>query len=166
MAWIVAKGLRVFLAECATKLATVGTVARSPGQRGVFGAWLTRERERRYETQAEALAAYRKLGGLTISASEYAQWESGSRVPKADNPKRLALLRFYGSAPEEPPASVSEEVDLVRAIRELVDELRQTREAQTEWSAGVQDVLVALGDRVRGVPTDDPEPEIPAGARR
>lgn len=102
-------------------------MARSPGQRGRFGAWLTAEREKRYETQADALAAYRRLGGLVISESEYAQWESGSRVPKEENPKRLALLKFYGSAPEEGPvaAPAPDIAGLLVALTNAID--RQTQ---------------------------------------
>jgi transcriptional regulator with XRE-family HTH domain len=76
---------------------------KAPGQRGPFGRWLTRVRSERYDTQAKALRDFERLAGLRISASEYAQWESGSRVPRADNQKVLRLYEFFGSRPEDDP---------------------------------------------------------------
>lgn len=76
---------------------------KTPGQRGPFGRWLTNARTERYETQADALRAYERLAGLKITPSEYAQWESGSRVPRSDNPKVARLYEFYGSMPEPEP---------------------------------------------------------------
>jgi transcriptional regulator with XRE-family HTH domain len=74
---------------------------KTPGQRGAFGEWLTRARTRRFATQAEALREYERLAGLRITPSQYAQWESGSRVPRTDNPKVARLYDFYGSRPED-----------------------------------------------------------------
>jgi transcriptional regulator with XRE-family HTH domain len=74
---------------------------KTPGQRGAFGSWLTRARTQRFGTQAEALREYERLAGLRITPSQYAQWESGSRVPRTDNPKVARLYDFYGSRPED-----------------------------------------------------------------
>lgn len=76
---------------------------RTPKQRGPFGNWLQAERTRRYATQRAALADMRRLAGLHISESEFAQWESGSRVPHEDNPKVRALYDFFGSQPNHEP---------------------------------------------------------------
>lgn len=98
---------------------------------------MTRVREDRYRTQTLALAEMRRLQGLAISPSEYAQWEAGSRVPRADNPKVEALYEFFGSKPEDEPAVEPEREDLIAAllgqtaaITALVDELREAREAR------------------------------------
>jgi transcriptional regulator with XRE-family HTH domain len=76
-------------------------VARTPAQRGPFGRWLKQVREDRYDTQAQAIAELRRLAGVAISPSEFAQWESGSRVPRDDNPKVARLYEFFGSRPTE-----------------------------------------------------------------
>lgn len=136
-----------------------------PGRRGVFGDWLKTERERRYRTQADALADYRKLAGLVISPSEYAQWESGSRVPKDENPKRLALYAFYGSredAPASPEptgdatlaAAINRQTDAIRELAESIrfsfaalDANNQDRaKAITAFLARIEDALVPGGN--------------------
>lgn len=78
-------------------------VTVTPRRRGTFGNWLKAKREERYKTQAAALADMRRLQGLAIAPSEYAQWESGSRVPRPDNPKVLGLFEFFGGRPDEEP---------------------------------------------------------------
>lgn len=117
-------------------------VARTPGQRGEFGAWLESERKRRYRTQADALRAFEKVAGLKIAPSEYAQWESGSRVPREGNPKVARLFEFFGSRPEEfvPP----EPSDLAA----LVAALHRQAAAQEEANRLMRDELAELRDRV------------------
>ena len=104
-------------------------MARTPAQRGTFGRWLTRVRSERYDRQVDALDAMRKLAGLHISQAEYSQWESGSRVPRPDNPKVARLYEFFGSQPEDEtgPAQMDGAGQIVGAI----DELRKAVEAQT-----------------------------------
>lgn len=104
---------------------------RTPGQRGAFGNWLQRERTARYKTQADALAAMERLAGLSISPSEYAQWESGSRVPREENPKVARLYDFFGSRPEEPGATTPtiDPTDLVAELREQNAWMRRYVEA-------------------------------------
>lgn len=149
-------------------------MAKTPGQRGTFGAWLWGARSRRYETQRDALTAMEKLAGLKIAPSEYAQWESGSRVPNPDNPKVARLYDFFGSKPEEPspepPAfeGASAIAALAAAIGPLTDELRYLRAeregalrriadlelAQTDHVSRIEDLELALADLARRIPLD------------
>lgn len=140
---------------CRDIAATLRRVARTPAQRGPFGRWLTRVREERYRTQADALAEYRRLAGLSIAPSEYAQWEAGSRVPNPENPKVLALYDFYGSRPAEEPVEPEQRSDPViaaldrqtEAIVALADVLRQERHDRDLWERellkGLHDLLAA-----------------------
>lgn len=102
---------------------TLCAVARTPAQRGTFGRWLTEARTARYATQAEAIEAMRRLAGIALHASEYAQWESGSRVPRPDNPKVARLYEFFGSEPQE-PLQATETPGNFAAVVEAID--RQT----------------------------------------
>jgi transcriptional regulator with XRE-family HTH domain len=97
---------------------------KTPGQRGAFGSWLTRARTQRFGTQAEALREYERLAGLRITPSQYAQWESGSRTPRADNPKVARLYDFYGSRPEDAQEEAAEPLGNSAAIVAALD--RQT----------------------------------------
>lgn len=81
---------------------------RTPAQAGPFAAWLKRKRTDRYPRQADALADLRRLAGLAISPSEFAQWESGSRIPSEDNPKRLRLIEFFGGWPDQTEVEASD----------------------------------------------------------
>src|SRR5512143_3271272 len=91
-------------------------MARTPAQRGPFGRWLTKVRTERYERQVDALEAMRRLAGLHISQAEYSQWESGSRVPREDNPKVVRLYEFFGSRPEESPTTGLETTGSLDAV--------------------------------------------------
>lgn len=137
-------------------------MARSPGKRGTFGDWLKTNRERRYRTQTDALAGYRKLVGLVIAPSEYAQWESGSRVPKPNNPKRLALYDFYGSREDEPAAPtadgdlaalIASNLRLAAAIEEQNrlsrDQIAELRIGVDDLRAKVAELVMGTGDRVQ-----------------
>lgn len=138
-------------------------MARTPAQRGTFGRWLTRVREERYERQADALEAMRRLAGLTISPSEYAQWEAGSRVPRTDNPKRERLYEFFGSRPEDEPTTAPSD-DLAASIRELAGAIRDERAERLEWERGVLESLQALAQAL--AQRDGPEPAPRAGVGR
>lgn len=125
---------------------------KTPGQRGPFGRWLLQQRSARYRTQAEALDAMRRLAQLHIHPSEYAQWESGSRVPGDDNPKVQGLYAFFGSKPEVETATAPASSDAVAAaidrqtavLADLVRELREMREAQGGTTDALSQVLGAL----------------------
>jgi transcriptional regulator with XRE-family HTH domain len=120
---------------------------KTPGQRGAFGSWLTRARTQRFGTQAEALREYERLAGLRITPSQYAQWESGSRTPRADNPKVARLYDFYGSRPEDEQEEAAEPLGNSAAIVAALD--RQT--------AMLERVLMALTARQPGQPLETPE---------
>jgi transcriptional regulator with XRE-family HTH domain len=107
-----------------------------------FGRWLKRSRTARFRTQAEALAVM-AAEGLHISPSEYAQWESGSRVPRDNNPKKVQLYKFFGSEPD-----YAEEVpDLATALGALAVELRRWR-TEREHLAELEATVIALTHRV------------------
>jgi transcriptional regulator with XRE-family HTH domain len=110
---------------------------KTPGQRGAFGEWLTRARTRRFATQAEALREYERLAGLRITPSQYAQWESGSRVPRADNPKVARLFDFYGSQPEDEQQEAAQPVGDQAAIVAALDR-------QTTMLAAHNELLIRL----------------------
>jgi len=116
--------------------------------RGTFGRWLTRVREERFERQANALEAMRRLAGLTIAPSEYAQWESGSRVPREDNPKRERLYEFFGSRPEDEPEQVGPDQGALIAVLTRVAE---AMEAQTRILAEQKGALDGYADGVQGL---------------
>lgn len=118
-----------------------------PGRRGAFGDWLKTERERRYRTQADALRAFRKLAGLTIAPSEYAQWESGSRTPKAENPKRLALYAFFGSREDAPAIAASVVSTTDPALLAILTRQAEATEAQT---AAINALVKRLDDLAAG----------------
>jgi transcriptional regulator with XRE-family HTH domain len=110
---------------------------KTPGQRGAFGEWLTRARTRRFATQAEALREYERLAGLRITPSQYAQWESGSRVPRADNPKVARLFDFYGSRPDDEQQEAAQPTADQAAVVAALDR-------QTAMLAAHNELLVRL----------------------
>ena len=127
-------------------------MAKTPAQRGPFGNWLKRVREERYKTQADALAAMRRLAGIAISPSEYSQWEAGSRTPRPDNPKVARLYEFFGSSPTEAleatetgdngqAALIAALAAQTAAITSLVEELRLARLAPTPDPEDVAEIL-------------------------
>lgn len=134
-------------------------MARTPAQRGPIGRYLTRKRTERYRTQEEALADMRRLAGLAISVSEYAQWESGSRVPREDNPKLQRLIEFFGGHPEEEvvrsPQSDSEA--LVAAIDRLTAAVELLVERHTEGTTATAQMLGAVLGRLGGLPERTPD---------
>ena len=105
-----------------------------------FARWLKAARVARFPRERDALAAF-AAEGLYISASEYAQWESGSRLPREDNPKREALYRFFGGREEE--AEPTETPDLAGAIHELAVELRAQR-TEAERIRALEDTVAEL----------------------
>lgn len=122
---------------------------KTPGQRGTFGDWLTRARTQRFATQAEALREYERLAGLRITPSQYAQWESGSRTPRADNPKVARLYDFYGSRPEDGAAA---EANGTGDYAELVAATRQQTAAIERQTEVMAELLRALAGQPTGVP--------------
>jgi len=149
-------------------------MARTPAQRGPFGRWLKAAREERYETQAQAIAELRRLAGISISPSEFAQWESGSRVPRDDNPKVARLYEFFGSTPALEATETPD--DLVAALRdhiaalaaqtammgELVRELREARQA----GAPTQAEAAVRAFAAEHEPRPHPEDGQPSTSRR
>lgn len=74
----------------------------------------------------------RRLAGLTISQAEYSQWESGSRVPRPDNPKVERLYEFFGSRPDEEKTPAPEGSEgLVAALTRQAEAIERQAEAIT-----------------------------------
>lgn len=139
-------------------------MTRTAAQRGTFGSWLKDVREQRYRTQAEALSAMRRLAGLVISPSEFAQWEAGSRVPRQDNPKVARLYEFFGSQPQpELEPATSDVVALVATVRELIEELRDERAARVQWERDFLEAWqeLATGATPRDAPASAPRDAVP-----
>lgn len=115
-------------------------MAKSDSERGPFGAWLVQQRKARSGsgrdgkmTAAEVRAWLIRDRGFGIGESAYAELESGTALPSAEQRRHLSAL--FGSIP---PATMEsgDLSDLAAAIREqaqainaLVDEVRAARQA-------------------------------------
>lgn len=116
------------------------------GTPGTFAYWLKRKREARYKRQEDARTDMRRLTGVDIGASTWAQWESGSRVPPERNRKRQALIEFFGGWPEpvEPPLNsplvVTDEGAALLAVVAAMD--RQTTVLTALLETVIQDAKV------------------------
>lgn len=141
-------------------------MARTPAQRGAFGSWLKRKREARYSRQLDALADIKRLTGVSIAPSEFAQWEAGSRVPRPDNPKVQALYDFFGDPPTELSTSGGEAegsalVAATLAQNELLREsnglLREQNEVLRQALEGIRLAFVGQSDMFRQVLDSEPK---------
>ena len=133
-------------------------MARTPAQRGRIGAWLLQARlTRGYETQSDARREIERLTGWRIPQSQYAEWESGRRVPSEAALERLQ--GFYGALTETPPPA-TDLSELAASIRALAQAIQEERAERLEWERGVvesvQEIVRALVQR------DGPEP-VPLG---
>jgi transcriptional regulator with XRE-family HTH domain len=102
----------------------------------------------------------RRLAGLHISPSEYAQWEAGSRVPRPDNPKVERLYDFFGSRPAD---ELEESPDLASALLALAEELRRSREAREATEARLRGVEGAVALLATQAGVELPELAAPQG---
>lgn len=130
-----------------------------------LAAWIVRERERK-GWKSHELARRLREAGFEAEDSTVRTWEGrNARPPKSDTVR--ALERLFGTAaPNGDTTALGDVPELVAAIRDLVEEMRLARQEQAEWNRGVQDVLAAIGARVRAAPTGDLEPVPRAGAPR
>lgn len=123
--------------------------------------WIKAERDAR-QWKSEELARRLREAGYRAEDATVRAWEA-NRKPGAD--ALVAMERLFGS-----PAPVDRAADmtgLVEAIRELVVELRLTREEQARWNRGVEDTLAAvLADRTLATPTGAPAARTPSTALR
>lgn len=159
-------------------------MARTPSQRGRIGAWLVQARlARGYATQVEARREIERLAGWRIPQSQYAEWESGRRVPSDAALERLQ--GFYG-VPETPEALptgdlatlVAEMREQNRLMASVVSELREYRlltadalRGQATTQKGIEDGILALADAIGsaiplGVGRPKRTPDGPAGRSR
>lgn len=132
-----------------------------------FARWLVAQRKARpgsgkdgVMTTAELREAIRVSRGFGMGHSTYAQMESGAREPTEEQYRHLT--GFFGSEPEpdpEPEHPASDIADLAAAVREqtaamrdLVDEMKATRDAQPDIAEviarAVSAALQAAGVRV------------------
>ena len=101
---------------------------------------------------------------LGVAETTVRGWEAGRSIAP-DNVAALEAL-FGVPAPDQ-PAAVAGEGALLTAIRELVEELRLSRQEQARWNRGVEETLAAvLQGRTPEVPTGGPGPRHLASARR
>jgi transcriptional regulator with XRE-family HTH domain len=97
---------------------------KSDAERGEFGVWL---RDRRvaagYSNASAAVAAMKRKEGYSISLSEWAEFESGTRRPSAE--RRVALEAFLGStAPSGVEPQAVDNAAVLEALRDQTDLLR------------------------------------------
>jgi transcriptional regulator with XRE-family HTH domain len=136
-------------------------VARTPAQRGRIGTWLVQARlARGYETQAVARREIERLAGWRIPQSQYAEWESGRRVPSEAALERLE--GFYGTQQDSTPAA-SDLSELAASIRMLAKAIEEERAERIEWERGVVESIQALAQGL--IQRDDPEPAPRASGR-
>jgi hypothetical protein len=102
---------------------------KSDKDRGEFGAWLRRQRIAQFPSVAAAIAAMKRRKGYSLTQSEWAELEAGTRRPSAE--RRAALEDFLGVAPPEPvvdPMSeefVTQRVEVIAALTEAIKEQTQ-----------------------------------------
>lgn len=95
---------------------------KSDAERGEFGSWLRRERKQRFENVADAVRAMKREEGYSITVSEWAEFEAGTRRPSAE--RKAALEGFLG-APAPSEIDVSADSQRVQAISYLTDAIRE-----------------------------------------
>ena len=96
---------------------------KGSSERGPFGTWLRQARLARFPNVPTAIAAIQREAGYGIAPSVWAELESGTRRPSAEQRERLT--RFFGSTPDE---SDQEPSGLI--LRALLEEVTKMREAQ------------------------------------
>lgn len=136
-------------------------MARTPAQRGRTGTWLVQARlTRGYETQRVARQEIERLTGWRIPQSQYAEWESGRRVPSEAALERLEA--FYGAQTET--ATPEGMAGLVSLVTELIGELRAERQARVEWEQGFLEAMreLARAGGPQGDPADAPLGDVQA----
>jgi transcriptional regulator with XRE-family HTH domain len=138
---------------------------KTPAERGTIGAWAYQARDDAGLSVPQVLEQL-TARGAAVTDSTIRGIEGGSKKPGRRLLRELAAT--YGSvppgAPDEPPAALA---DLVSAIGELVEEIRQERAARVKWERGLAGALQELVELVRPrAPSADPAPQPRAGARR
>lgn len=120
---------------------------------------------------SEWLIVHRKERGDTVadtarvtdrSEATVRGWEAG-RPPSADDPVIAHLERYYGAvAPKD-----ADQSDLVSALKDLVEELRLSREEQGRWNRAVEETLAAVIEgRIPGAPRGAPASRPPVDVPR
>lgn len=110
---------------------------KSDAERGEFGVWLRAERKARYENVPEAVRALQRQVHYGVAPSVWAELESGTRRPSAEQRERLTA--FFGTAPE-PVAPLSQSDAVLLAIEKQTDLLAKV------WS-GISDLVLLMERR-------------------
>lgn len=130
-------------------------------------AWLRGQRGK--AKQDEIVARLESEQGVKISRAWLSRAENGAPI----SPDLLAAFqRLYGSEPPEheeaPPRSVTDEAglltDIALAIRELVAELRATRQALPSQADWARTLVAAYDSGDTGDATPPSDAQEPAGA--
>jgi hypothetical protein len=89
---------------------------KSDKDRGEFGAWLRRQRIAQFPSVAAAIAAMKRRKGYSLTQSEWAELEAGTRRPSAE--RRAAL---------DPMSEefVTQRVEVIAALTEAIKEQTQ-----------------------------------------
>lgn len=130
-------------------------MARTPAQRGRTGTWLVQARlARGYDTQAVARREIERLTGWRIPQSQYAEWESGRRVPSDAALERLQA--FYGT-PDEQAVIGTDASSIVAAIDRLTEAVRAQGQQQVDGMTALAEVLGVVLSRLGGLPERTPD---------
>jgi transcriptional regulator with XRE-family HTH domain len=100
---------------------------KSDAERGPFAAWLRRERIARSWKEAETRTRLEAAADPGVSFSSYRDLEAGNRKPTPA--QRTAIESIFGKVPDFTTAG--DQSDLVAAVRENTEMLRQVLEALT-----------------------------------
>lgn len=100
----------------------MGYYTKSDSERGPIGAWMRRERIAREWSVADVSQELAAMGE-TATPATLRQYEAGPRQPGAV--LLAALIRLYGSEPQEAPSPASDIDRLAAAIDRLADVLER-----------------------------------------
>lgn len=98
---------------------------KSDAERGPVGAWMRRERVAQGWTVADVCLELAEIGE-TVTPATLRQYEAGPREP--GTVLSAALVRLYGSEPEQLPQERSDIDRLADAIERLADIMERQRE--------------------------------------
>lgn len=137
-------------------------MAKTPAERGPIGQWLVESRlARGWKTAEVARRELVRLGGIRIAPSQYAEYEAGTRIPKAETLEKFQS--FYGSAPT---TDTGELAGLVGALSALVEEMRADRREREAFEVRLRAVEAELRLRELPAAAESPERSAPRGSKR
>lgn len=123
---------------------------KSDAERGRWGRFLRAERMKRHLSQDQVRERMLKERAFAIGESSYAEWESGYKQPSREAQAHFTALWKAQPEPEAQRGSTEPTGDVAAAIREqtevmreLMDELRASRNEPPAWVEALVAALVA-----------------------